>query len=1494
MTGKEWMTTMRRIALFLLSVWMLLYCISSAAESVNENDRFFDPYQSKTDQEETVPAEDDENKNSEAYNSNNVLFESGDPGKEEPAVSIDPENLIYNGGFELLDEDGLPEGWYPDEYYIGNDVTEFTTPEDMESDRSRVAEIWNKSENDARFYQVVPVEPDTIYCLSGYIWADRIEGGHGANLSIEDTTTFSRQVYDTDGNWEYIEYYGKTGPEQDLLTVFIRVGGYGGVSTGKARFDQIRMTEINGEPPVSFIADWDSSDAYYDNEYISYDDSDEVSNFKYANVESSENSRLFLILAGIGWICIFLMIAAYFKGNAGTRIPNRSKERFYFVPILLIAFLGRLIISYHVQGYMVDVSCFTSWGGTMDIYGPLKFYEKTSYCDYPPLYTYILSLNSVIARWGDASEAWTRVIFRFIPSLCDVLSCYLLYCYARERMPEQIHRSCVILVLFSLNPAVILNSAAWGQIDSVLCLLILIVALFAMKGKWHIALPVYAISILLKPQALMLGILGLVFVIMTWIMKKESRKSIVIGVLVAFAAMAVIVLPFSLLQENGIGWLIDKYKETLSSYAYATVNAANFNYLLGGNWEKIGLPANVAASYILAVACLVYALWWYYKNKKKPYGWIESILGCDFSFLFIILAVMRLSWEIVGTASMVFAFVITISMAIRKKDIHFLPYLGALLFILLYVFGIKMHERYIFPALFLLCAAWIAQRDRRYLYLLGIMSLTLFINEGIVLDNSIRFGATYGHLLSNTVVIADILSILNIFAAVYAVYIGCSIVGDTEKIINQYSEPLTLAEIVPQKRSPLDYRPESRLLWKRKDWIILSAITVVYSLISLTTLGSTKAPQSGWVSDANGDEIIFDLGDSHQPAAILYFGRVCDSYYSDFTFSESNDLVQWSEDTFAQMNQGECWKWKYVVSSYESENKRIYNQYQSGIQYFTGRYIKLTARQKGLRLNEIIFRDSSGHILPAEICRKPNAAADAALNSEPEKLLDEQDTLEALPDLVDGQNGDNKGAQPSWWNSTYFDEIYHARTGYEFLHPDEIIHQPGYQAEPYENSHPPLGKLLMSASIALLGMTPFGWRFAGALAGILMIPGMYLLGKQLTKKTSIAALVALLISLDCMHLTQTQIATIDSFPVLFIIFSYFFMLRYIQTDIIREPIRKSLIPLLFSGIFMGLSIASKWIGIYAGAGLAILFIWHGCRMIRMNRQAKEAVESTYTPQQEKDRLSRVIPSGQNDPFPVIPRLFTICHWCVLFFIIIPVGIYLLSYIPFMAARDDIRSFGDYLKAVWNSQVNMFNYHSKPGLGMDHPFYSPWYEWPLIIKPMYYAARQYLSPGTTVPFSIFSFGNIIIWWLSIPAMFYCILRWLKEHFYRVKPGYDLPVSGKKLFSPHMGIPVHLAAKTYDNRIAFVMIALLAEYLPWVLVPRGTYIYHYFASVPFMILFIGLAFDKQPESRKTGLWIAGLLLVLMALAAFIIFFPYASGLAVSPGWLDIGKKVLNIYY
>lgn len=59
---------------------------------------------------------------------------------------------------------------------------------------------------------------------------------------------FSESVYDTAGEWQYVELYGETGPEQTEVTVFARLGGYSGESRGTAAFDNLSLREVNIVP----------------------------------------------------------------------------------------------------------------------------------------------------------------------------------------------------------------------------------------------------------------------------------------------------------------------------------------------------------------------------------------------------------------------------------------------------------------------------------------------------------------------------------------------------------------------------------------------------------------------------------------------------------------------------------------------------------------------------------------------------------------------------------------------------------------------------------------------------------------------------------------------------------------------------------------------------------------------------------------------------------------------------------------------------------------------------------------------------------------------------------------------------------------------------------------------------------------------------------------------------------------------------------------------
>ncbi len=458
-----------------------------------------------------------------------------------PGLALAGDNLLENGSFEETDGEGLPLGWYTDAYLMDEGFTVFSTEEDPTApEGKRVASIRNIASNDARFAQIVEVEPESLYCFSGYIRGEDIQEGRGANLSVEGLYVFSEGVYGTDGEWQRVEWYGETGEDQTEVVLYARLGGYSGESKGKAWFDGLRLEKVEAVPGEGIADLW-----YQENNYSVYEDTAEEE-------EESEGNP--------AWPLLLLMALVY--SFAAAMILRRQEEApeltegqrkgpsLYLILTLVGAMALRLALAWRITGYLVDVNCFTSWGQTMAHFGPLEFYGATSFCDYPPLYMYVLGLNSLVQRWlGVTDPGWTRVIFRFVPCLCDILGCWALCAFARRRNPKLSRgRTEVFTALLALNPVLILNSAAWGQMDSVLCLCMLGVAILAVEGKWQFALPLFMLGVLIKPQALMLGFLGLTAVILVWIREPEERKSILLGLGGTALTALIGILPFGIRQ----------------------------------------------------------------------------------------------------------------------------------------------------------------------------------------------------------------------------------------------------------------------------------------------------------------------------------------------------------------------------------------------------------------------------------------------------------------------------------------------------------------------------------------------------------------------------------------------------------------------------------------------------------------------------------------------------------------------------------------------------------------------------------------------------------------------------------------------------------------------------------------------------------------------------------------------------------------------------------
>ena len=323
----------------------------------------------------------------------------------------------------------------------------------------------------------------------------------------------------------------------------------------------------------------------------------------------------------------------------------------------------------------------------------------------------------------------------------------------------------------------------------------------------------------------------------------------------------------------------------------------------------------------------------------------------------------------------------------------------------------------------------------------------------------------------------------------------------------------------------------------RRDALILALITLLYALVAFRNLGNTRSPES--FVPMEGRSVVLTLPEGAEAETLQLFPGVGIGGYAIET---SPDGEHFTELTRFEQNHVAVLKWDSLPLA--DALRPI-------------RYLRIACTNGNPWLGEVAVRDVADALLP--------------LQSEAPELIDEGDTVPERSDFM---------------NSSYFDEIYHARTAWEHLH----------GVWPYEISHPPLGKEILSLGILLFGMTPFGWRFSGTLFGVLMLPVMYLLLKRLFGGRWVPALGTIVFATDFMHFVQTRIATIDTYGVFFILLMYYFLLLWLEEE--------SPWALALCGLSFGLGAASKWTGLYAGAGLAVLWAAHWVRRAREHAAQK--------------------------------------------------------------------------------------------------------------------------------------------------------------------------------------------------------------------------------------------------------------------------------------------------
>jgi Gpi18-like mannosyltransferase len=387
----------------------------------------------------------------------------------------------------------------------------------------------------------------------------------------------------------------------------------------------------------------------------------------------------------------------------GVNFSSAKNEVVIVALVIAVSALVRVLL-FPLQGYATDTGDFVSWFNTAAVHGIRPFYSVAGYADYPPFNVYIFWAFGSLAN---AIHLNMATMIKVVPNLFDLATALLIFVFVRKQ--SSFKTALLSIGFYAFNPAVIFNTAVWGQFDAVYTFFLVLSLMLALKSKPVPSAVVFALGLLTKPQGI--ALLPLVALL---IFKKSGLKKLLFSVVAFAGTVFLVVLPFDV--GNPVTFLINNYSSGYVYYHYTSVNAFNF-WGLFGFWIPDGNLFYVGWALFGAVA--LFALLMVHKRLKVS-----------------------------GDLVAVFA--------------------AFVLFFAFFMLPTRIHERYMFPAISMLALMFPLLKRTRLLYVA--LTGTLLVNQAYVLywlNSYVNAGYGYSPNLSGDPV-ALAVSFINLLMLLYA------------------------------------------------------------------------------------------------------------------------------------------------------------------------------------------------------------------------------------------------------------------------------------------------------------------------------------------------------------------------------------------------------------------------------------------------------------------------------------------------------------------------------------------------------------------------------------------------------------------------------------------------------------------------------------------------------------------------------------------------------
>ena len=338
-----------------------------------------------------------------------------------------------------------------------------------------------------------------------------------------------------------------------------------------------------------------------------------------------------------------------------------------------------------------------------------------------------------------------------------------------------------------------------------------------------------------------------------------------------------------------------------------------------------------------------------------------------------------------------------------------------------------------------------------------------------------------------------------------------------------------------------------------------------------------------------------------------------------------------------------------------------------------------------------------------------------------------------------------------------------------------------------------------SADRVETGRLALAWRLPGVIAGALLAFVLVLLARRLFVSRLVAIIVGIAVILDGSMYAQARIGMNDIYVSLFIVAGWYFIVAA------HRPRLSARADILIAGVLLGLGAASKWAAFYTLAGVLVAALAVTAYAYANGRP------------------------GRGGPLDLLAGKGKNAALLFLSFAVIPVGIYLASYARWFGGPT-----APYGWDLVELTKQMYWYHS--GLTSPHPAASPWWSWPIVLKPVYWYFGQSDNGNNAY---IYDAGNLALFWGALVATAWCAIA---------------------------------AIRARSVTLGFVVFAFLVQYVAWIPISRVLFFYHFFTALPFYLLLLSVWLAYLWDTARRS-WVVGYLAV--AAAAFVYFYPFVSG-------------------